>query len=89
MPIEFEVTVRNKEGLHFRPIMQLVETAAKFDATVTLHSSERQADARSPMELLMLVATQGVKLRLVADGQEAQGAVDALVRLFETGFNEN
>ncbi|MFO0840476.1 MAG: HPr family phosphocarrier protein [Phycisphaerae bacterium] len=89
MPVEREVTVRNREGLHFRPIMQLVETAARFDAAVTLHGAERQADARSPMELLMLVATQGSRLRLVAEGQDAQRVVDALAALFEAGFSEN
>ena len=83
-----DVAVPNAEGLHFRPIMQFVDTASRFSARITVQCNERRADGRSPMELLMLVATQGCKLRLVAEGDDAQGALDALVRLIESGFNE-
>jgi phosphotransferase system HPr-like phosphotransfer protein len=36
----------------------------------------------------MLVATYGSKLKLVAEGDDAQDALDALTRLFEAGFGE-
>lgn len=87
--VEREITIRNKEGLHFRPIMQLVEVCARFTAQVKLMCDGREADARSPMELLMLVATQGTRMRLVADGDDAESAAEAIVQLVEAGFNEN
>ena len=84
-----EVIVPNKEGLHFRPIMQFVDTAARFGSRVTVHCHERQADGRSPMELLMLVATQGSKVTMVAEGEDAPQALAALAALIETGFGED
>lgn len=89
MAIERELTVPNKEGLHFRPIMQLVDLAQKFECGLTLHCEDRTADGRSPMELLMLVATHGSSVRVVADGADEDEAVAAIARLFEGGFGEN
>jgi phosphocarrier protein HPr len=88
VPIEREVTIPNKEGLHFRPIMQFVDVAQRYKAGVTVHVDDRQADGRSPMEMLMLVATHGTKVRVVADGADAEQLVTALVGLVESGFGE-
>jgi len=84
-----EVVIRNKEGLHFRPIMQFVDKATTFSAEIQVHCQERQADGRSPMELLMLVATQGTAVTLVAKGDDAGPALDALAELIESGFGES
>jgi phosphocarrier protein HPr len=86
--LEREVVIPNREGLHFRPIMQFVDTAARFRAQVTVHCQGRKADGRSPMELLMLVATQGCALKVTADGEDAQAVLDALTQLVEAGFSE-
>ena len=40
------------------------------------------------MELLMLVATHGTRVRLVADGNDAEAALEALSALIESGFGE-
>lgn len=83
-----ELVIRNKEGLHFRPIMKFVDTATKFTSEIQVHCQERQADGRSPMELLMLVATQGTEVAVLARGDDAEAALDALTALIETGFGE-
>jgi phosphotransferase system HPr (HPr) family protein len=86
--VEREVIIPNKEGLHFRPIMQFVDVAQKYGAGLTVHCEDRQADGRSPMEMLMLVATQGSKVRVVADGTDAEELVNELIGLVESGFGE-
>jgi phosphocarrier protein HPr len=83
-----EVVIRNKEGLHFRPIMKFVDTATGYEADISVHCNERKADGRSPMELLMLVATQGTEITLVARGEDADQALTALADLVESGFGE-
>ena len=85
---ERELVIRNKEGLHFRPIMKLVDLAQQFTARVTVQAAERSADGRSPLELLMLVATQGTKIRVCADGDDAESALQALADLIDSGFGE-
>lgn len=88
MAYQQDVEIRNREGLHFRPIMQLVETAQRFACRLFLSVEDRQADARSPMELLMLVATAGTRVRVAGDGVDEREAVDSLVALIESGFDE-
>ena len=89
MKVEREVVVTNKEGLHFRPIMQLVDTAQRFSAKITVECEGRAADGRSPMELLMLVGVQGSKIKLMLEGPDAQEAADEIAKLFENGFGES
>ena len=86
--IEREAVIPNKEGLHFRPIMQFVDLASRYAANVSVQCEARNADACSPMELLMLMATQGTKVKVVAEGEDAAAAADALIELIEAGFNE-
>ncbi len=88
MPIERTAVVCNEQGLHFRPIMRLVDTASRFESQITVRVEDRQADARSPMALLMLVATKGTQLRFVGEGADAEQALDAIVRLVDSGFDE-
>ena len=85
---EVEVVVTNKEGLHFRPIMQFVDQAVRFSCRIRVYCGEREADGRSPMELLMLVAVAESRLRIVADGADAVPAAEALAKLVESGFGE-
>lgn len=87
--LERETVIPNKEGLHFRPIMQFVDAASRFSARVKVHCEDRDADGCSPMELLMLMATQGTKIKLVAIGADAADALDTLIGLIEAGFNED
>ncbi len=68
--------------------MQFVDVAQRYSAGVTVHVEDRKADGRSPMEMLMLVATQGTKVRVVADGEDAEELVEALVNLVDSGFGE-
>jgi phosphotransferase system HPr (HPr) family protein len=86
--LEKQTVIPNKEGLHFRPIMQFVDIASRFSSQVRVHCEDRDADGCSPMELLMLMATQGTTIRVVANGADAAEAVNALVALIDAGFNE-
>ena len=88
MAVEREVVIQNKEGLHFRPIMRFVDLASKFQCQIQVHCNDREADGRSPLELLMLVGTQGSTVRLLTDGEDEQEAIVGLCRLVESGFGE-
>ncbi len=68
--------------------MQFVDIAQRFQSGLTVHCADRAADGRSPMEMLMLVATHGARVRMVANGADAEQLVDALVNLVQSGFGE-
>jgi phosphocarrier protein HPr len=82
------VTVVNRKGLHARASAKLARLAAEFDAEVIVKHEDMSADARSIMDLLMLVAHQGCELDLTASGRDAAPAVTALASLIADGFGE-
>jgi phosphocarrier protein HPr len=64
--------------LHARPAADFVRTAMGFSSKLTVASNEREADAKSLLAILALGAKRGSTLRLTADGDDAEAALDAL-----------
>lgn len=65
-------------ALHARPAATFVKTALRFRSRVTVGVNGKQADAKSILAVLALGATGGTILRLIADGEDAPAALDAL-----------
>ncbi len=86
--IEREVRIVNKYGLHARPAMQLVETANRYNCKIEVSNDSLVVDAKSIMSVMRLAATKGTVLKLVADGEDSEPAVESLVKLIEDGFDE-
>lgn len=80
---EIEVEIKNAEGLHMRPAMQFVDLAGKFDSDIHVSNEEQSVDAKSIMQMTMLAATCGTKLRIKAEGDDAREAIEALHELVE------
>lgn len=85
-----KVTIVNRLGLHARPAMVFVDAAGAFAAsvTVTRAGSAQAVDGKSIMQMMMLAATKGTELEIVAEGPDAQKACDTLKKLVESGFEE-
>jgi phosphocarrier protein HPr len=80
------IVVRNKQGLHARPLASLVKLAQQFQSRIEVIREGRRVPATSMIDLLTLGAAQGTELMLEADGDDAQAAVNALAELVEIGF---
>ena len=86
-----DIIVSNKLGLHARPAMQFVDVANGFasDIKVLKFGDEPgEADGKSVMQMIILAAMPGTKMRIDADGDDAEQAVKALAELFESKFGE-
>jgi phosphocarrier protein HPr len=88
MTAEGQVEIVNERGLHARASAKFVKLAGAFDAEVTVSKDGATVDARSIMGLMMLAAGPGCSISIHAEGEEAQAAVDALVRLVANRFEE-
>ena len=86
--LEREVTIVNKYGLHARPAMLFVEIANRHNCKIEVSKGSLVVDAKSIMSVMRLAATKGTVLRVVADGDDAEPAIAALVELVEGGFGE-
>jgi phosphotransferase system HPr (HPr) family protein len=85
-PRRATVTVGLPEGLHLRPLTQLSRTAQSYSSAVTLRKGDQTADAKRPLELMTLAAMCGEQIEVEVSGDDADAALEAVVRLFESNF---
>lgn len=83
-----EYVIQNRYGIHARPAAMLVKTASKFQADVTLEKGTVRVSGKSIMGLMTMEASCGAKIRIMAEGVDAEQALDEIERLFENKFYE-
>jgi len=88
-PAVRRATIVNRKGLHARASAKLAKLAAEFDAQVFVSHESETADARSIMDLLMLVAHTGCVVEIKGKGVQADEAVNAIAALIAEGFGED
>ncbi len=86
--LSINVLVLNRTGIHLRAARMICELLQPFHATAKLLKKGIEADCRSILQLLSLGAGFGEVLTLSVEGEDAQFARDALVRLFIDQFYE-
>jgi len=82
------VTITNRLGLHARPAMCFVDAASAFKSEVTVRRGDQTVDGKSIMQMMLLAATKGTELEVIAEGEDSQKACAALKKLVESGFDE-
>jgi phosphocarrier protein len=87
--IRRDVTIVNRLGLHARAAAKLVSTASRFGSNLRVERDGKGADAKSIMAVMMLAATRGTPVTLVADGADEAQALDALEALIAARFGED
>jgi phosphocarrier protein len=86
-----KVVIVNRLGLHARPAMIFVEAAMKFRADITVRRTDQDEaiDGKSIMQMMMLAATQGTELEIVARNDDCEDAIQELVALVKAKFQED
>lgn len=85
---ECDVTIKNRAGLHTRPAASIVKLAAKFQSEFFIMKDGFEINGKSIIGVMTLAAEQGAKLSLRFDGDDEKEAEEAVVGLFERGFDE-
>jgi len=86
--VERVVEIVNPLGLHARPAAEFVKLAATFAAEIQVEKDGMAVNGKSIMGVMTLAAECGSSLRIVAEGDDAETAADALVDLVRRGFKE-
>ncbi|MER2133735.1 MAG: HPr family phosphocarrier protein [Arthrobacter sp.] len=88
---EREATIASRVGLHARPASLFAEAAAAQPVEVTIamqgEPAEEAMDASSMLSLMSLGASHGDVVVLRAEGEGADAALDALVKILETDLD--
>ena len=80
------VLLTNTHGLHLRPAVVLSEHARRFPCVIHASCGDRQADAKSILDLLTLAAVFGSALVFEAHGPSSSEAIDCMQKLVQGQF---
>ena len=86
--MEKNVIKKKATILHDKPEGMFVKKAAEFKSTVEVIAKGKTVNAKSIMGIMSLGLGQGDELTVVANGEDQEAAVNALVELIEGGFGE-
>jgi phosphocarrier protein HPr len=86
--IERELTIINRLGMHARAAAKFVSLASQFQSEIELERGGRRVNGKSIMGVMMLAASRGSTVRLLAQGDDEQPAIEALTELIESRFGE-
>jgi phosphotransferase system HPr (HPr) family protein len=75
-----ELTIQLPKGvaLHARPAGSFVKVAMAFLSTIRVRAGDREANAKSILEVMALGAEGGSEISLRADGDDADAALGAI-----------
>jgi len=69
-----------KNGLEARPAALFVQIASKYESHISIVVNEKQVNAKSIMGMMSLGAIKGQNIEIIADGEDEEEAVAALLR---------
>lgn len=85
---EKKVVIQNKQGLHARPAALLVQTANRFKCEVEILKGRQKVNGKSIMGIMTLAAGAGSALTIRTQGEDAESALEELVKLIQENFGE-
>ncbi len=76
--------------MHARPAMKLFELVQSFESEVMLRNDAGiEAEASSVIALLMLDSPKGQQIEIEANGPDEAEALEAVINLINSGFDED
>ena len=82
------ITISNRAGIHARPAAVLVQVAKDFSSNIYFEKGNNRINGKSIMGILTLAASYKTELKIIAEGEDEKQAVETIVRLFESKFEE-
>jgi phosphocarrier protein HPr len=83
-----EAEILNKLGLHARASAKLTQLAGSFPCEVWMERGSRRINAKSIMGVMMLAAGKGATVTVDTEGERADEAMQALLKLIADKFGE-
>ncbi len=78
-----EIIIKNKSGLHARPISNFVNAASTYKSEIFVIKDGNKINGKSVLSLLTLAAGFNCKLTISVDGEDEEEALDILSKLLE------
>lgn len=82
------IIIQNKLGLHARASAKFVTTAGRHTCHIEVKSKGKTVNGKSIMGVMMLAASKGTELEIIAEGEDEIVAIEALALLIDEKFGE-
>ncbi len=86
--LQTEAEIVNKLGLHARASAKLTQLASGFQSEIWLTRNGRRVNAKSIMGVMMLAAGKGATIGIEIEGEDADAAQQAILKLIVEKFGE-
>ena len=83
-----DAQIINKLGLHARASAKLTQVASGYKCEVWLERNGRRVNAKSIMGVMLLAAGKGSSITVDAQGEDADAALAAVLKLIADKFDE-
>lgn len=83
-----DIEISNKLGLHARAATKFANLSGQFSCALKVRCKDKFIDGKSIMSLMLLAASKGTVISIVADGEDEDAAVQALEDLISNKFGE-
>jgi len=83
-----KLTIINKLGLHARAAAKLVQAASSFNSDISVRHNGKEVSGKNIMGIMMLAASKGNFIEIIATGNDEKEALDALESLISDKFGE-
>ncbi|AKG03951.1 phosphocarrier protein HPr [Salimicrobium jeotgali] len=81
--VEKTFKVTSADGVHARPATVLVQNAGKYESDINLHYKEKSVNLKSIMGIMSLGIPAGAEIKITAEGDDEQEAIDHLTQTMQ------
>lgn len=81
--MEKQILVKSTVGLHARLAAKVVQAASKYEVDIELHYNDKVIDIKSILGLMSLAIPSGQNVKVVANGNGAEAAINEIAELLE------
>ena len=82
------LAVKNRTGLHARPISQIIKVISKYKSKTVFRVGDKKVENKSVLGFLKLGAKFGTKVEIEIDGEDETELLKELESLFYSNFGE-
>ncbi len=86
--VKRRIMVKNMSGLHLRPTGLLCNEAIKYKSTVRFLCGNTATNVKSVLSVLGACVKCGDEIEFVCEGPDEEEALEAMIRLVESGLGE-
>lgn len=83
-----KIIIKNASGLHLRPTGLLCNEAIKYQASIKFRFGTTITNAKSVLSVLGACIKCGDEVEFICEGSDEKQALEAMIRLVESGLGE-